>query len=251
MARNQSDVAPRRPGRKASNEGLPEAGGLSDAEVAAYLEAHPDFLFKRPELLLRLETPARVSGKGVVDFQKCMLDRLQGQMAAAEAARDSLVATGRRNLAAQDRVHKAVLALVNARSFPQFIESATTDLAIKLDLDVAVIGVERAGETFSPVRAAGVCQLPTRTIDRLLGPGQRISLREGIAGDAEIFGPAAGIVASDALIRLAISRMAPPALLALGSRRPEDFQAGQRTDLLLFLAEVIESCLRGWLNLAE
>jgi uncharacterized protein YigA (DUF484 family) len=251
MARNQSDAAPRRSRRKAPNEGLPEAGGLTGAEVAAYLKAHPDFLLNRPELLSRLEMPARVSGKGVVDFQKFMLDRLQGQMAAAEAARNSLVVTGRRNLAAQDRIHKAVLALVNARSFPQFIESATTDLAVKLDLDIAVIGVERAGETFSPVRAAGVCQLPAKTIDRLLGPGQRICLRESVAGDAEVFGPAAGIVASDALIRLTISRMAPPALLALGSRRADDFQTGQRTDLLLFLAEVIESCLRGWLNLAE
>ena len=64
-----------------------------------------------------------------------------------------------------------------------------------------------------------------------------------------IFGPAAGLVRSDALIRLTVGRSAPPALLAFGTRHPGYFHAGQGTELLSFLARVIEHCLRLWLGL--
>ena len=40
------------------------------------------------------------------------------------------------------------------------------------------------------------------------------------------------------------------ALLALGSREEGFFSAGQGTELLGFVARVLENCFRGWLNLA-
>ena len=54
---------------------------------------------------------------------------------------------------------------------------------------------------------------------------------------------------SDALIRLTVGRSAPPALLVFGTRHPGYFNAGQGTELLSFLARVIEHCLRLWLGL--
>ena len=43
--------------------------------------------------------------------------------------------------------------------------------------------------------------------------------------------------------------VAPPALLIFGTRHPGYFNAGQGTELLSFLARVIEHCLRLWLGL--
>src|SRR3546814_19800428 len=57
---------------------------------------------------------------------------------------NDLVATGLSNLAIQSRVHEAILALLRAASFEEFVETITTDLAVILDLDVVTIGVERA-----------------------------------------------------------------------------------------------------------
>ena len=65
----------------------------------------------------------------------------------------------------------------------------------------------------------------------------------------ELFGAAAGLVRSEALIRLSIGDATPEALLALGSRDAEHFQEGQGTELLGFLARVVEGSIRGWLNL--
>ena len=62
-------------------------------------------------------------------------------------------------------------------------------------------------------------------------------------------GAAAGLVRSDALIRLDIAEAAPPTLIAFGSRQPDHFHPGQGTELLNFLARVLEITIRAWLDL--
>src|SRR3546814_9573997 len=73
-----------------------------------------------------------------------MVERLRRENAELSDLRNDLVATGRSNLAIQSRVHEAILALLRAASFEEFVETITTDLAVILDLDVVTIGVERA-----------------------------------------------------------------------------------------------------------
>jgi hypothetical protein len=248
MTRNQSDAAP----EDGTGTDAPEAAGddsLSAKGVADFLRRHPDFLVRRPEILDALSPPARVCGDGVIDLQQFMVERLRQDLAEMAAARDTLVTTGRGNLTAQARVHKAVLALLDARSFEHFIETLTTDVAVVLDLDAITIGVEQTAENGTRTHVAGVCRLEPNMVDCLLGPRQAIVLRSDIAGDPGIFGAAAGLVHSDALIRLSISPATPAALLALGSRDVEHFQPGQGTELLCFLARVVEISIRGWLNL--
>ncbi len=224
---------------------------VSAAQVADYLRRHPDFFGQDPELLDVIQPPARDRGEGVVDLQQYMVEHLRGALAELSAARDALVVTGRNNLSAQARVHKAVLALLSAKKFEHFIEILTTDVAVILDLDLVTVGVEQNGQDSARAQSAGVYRLEPGTVDRLIGPGQTVALHAHVDGDPEIFGPGAGLVASDALLRLSISGTTPTALLALGSRQPEQFHSGQGTELLSFLARVVESCIRGWLNLAE
>ena len=54
---------------------------------------------------------------------------------------------------------------------------------------------------------------------------------------------------SDLLIRLSIGRGAPAGLLALGSRDPDAFVERSGRQPYLFLARVIESTARAWLDL--
>lgn len=224
---------------------------VSADQVAAYLRRHPDFLVENAELLDVLTPPVRNRGEGVVDLQRFMVERLRRELAEATELRDSLVATGRSNLSIQSRVHEAILALLRAGSFEEFVETITTDLAVILDLDVVTIGVERAadGAAWKPV--AGVYCLKAGSIDNLLGRNANLLLREDVTGDPAIFDGAAGLVRSDALIRLTIGESTPPALLALGSRQPGTFHAGQGTELLSFLSHVLEVTFRAWLYLPK
>jgi len=72
-----------------------------------------------------------------------------------------------------------------------------------------------------------------------------------VAGDAMVFGAAAGLVRSDTMLRLTISPAAPLGLLAFGTRHPGYFNPGQGTELLGFLARVLEHCIREWLDLPQ
>ncbi len=254
MTRSQRDAAPngrggKRRDKQAAN-GAAGNGAVSAGEVERYLREHPEFLRDHPELLAVLDPPERINGDGIVDFQQAMVERLRGELAEALLARDDLVLTGRSNMAAQGRIHESVLALMRARSFEQLIEVVTVDLAVILDLDVVTLGVEVTDEELPPVRVGGLFQLKPDTVDAVIGRNRDMLLRPEIGGDPTIFGAGAGLVASDALIRLRISRQTPMAMLALGSRQAEHFHPGQGTELLGFLGHAVETSIRGWLSLA-
>lgn len=248
MTRNPRGAAPEGAAGKAKS-GAAAGEELSAAKVADFLRRHPDFLAEHPELLEVLQAPARAHGDGVLDLQSFMVERLRNEVAEMREARDALVRSGRSNMAAQGRVHEAVLALLATKSFEHLIETVTTDLAVLLNLDAVSLCVEQSGRDLPPLRLGGLCQLEPDTVDSTVGSGRKVLLRGEIQGDPAIFGAAAGLVASEALIRMDISTATPPALLALGSRHADQFHPGQGTELLMFLAEALEHCIRGWLDL--
>jgi len=260
MARGPQETPKRSPARAVPAEPasatLP-GGEPTAAAVAAYLRRHPGFFRQHPALLDGLELPPAGGGDGrVIDLRAAMVERLRGQVSDMTALRDEMVATGRGNQQVQARTHEAVLALLTARSFEQLIERATGDLATILDVDVAALGVERANPRGSegalpPVRLGGVFQLEPGTVELLIGAGRQTRLREATTGDPLLYGGGAGLVRSDALVRLAISRQTPPALLALGARDEGHFHAGQGTELLQFLGAVLTEQIRAWLDLPE
>ncbi len=257
MTGNPSDAASKKGGADKAASGKDAApkssttAPVTAARVAEYLRQHPDFLARNPALLEGMEIPGRDQGNGVVDLQRFMVERLRSDLAEMSAARDELVINVRTNMATQSRTHKAIIALLAARSFEHFVETVTTDLAIVLDLDVVALAVEQSERDDHSQPPAGVRCLQPGAINEVLGPTQNILLRSDIDGDPMIFGAGAGLVRSDALIRLDISSEAPPALLALGSRQSDQYDPGQGTELLRFLAQVIEHTFRAWLSLPE
>ncbi len=222
---------------------------VTAAQVADYLRRHPDFLARHADLLDSQMAPGRKKGEGVVDFQQFMVDRLRKDIARLRADQDDLLANSRDNLSTQDRIHKAVLAMLAAESFDHLIETAATDLAMLLDVDTVALCVEAADDKAPLIRVEGVQLLSPGTVDKLLGVGRAAMLRDDTVGDPVIFGAAAGLVRSDALLRLSISDRTPAGLIGFGTRHPGYFNPGQGTELLSFLARILEHCIRGWLNL--
>ena len=224
---------------------------LTAGEVAAFLEQHPEFFAEHPDLLDSLSAPSPENEGGVVNLQHFLVERLRLQLAETRHAHDGLVAIGRANLTIQARVNRAVLALLSARSFEQLIEFVATDLAVILDLDAVALGVEQGVDELPPVRLDGLVQLESGTVDELIGRGRTVTLVDRTEGQTALFGAAASLISSQALIRLQVSRKTPPALLALGSRRAKQFHEGQRTELLTFLARALERSIQAWLSLPE
>lgn len=221
---------------------------ITAQQVIDYLRRHPDFLLRHAALLDTQVAPARHEGDRVLDLQHFMVERLRRDIARLRADQDDLLANSRDNLSTQERVHRAVLALLAAESFEDLIEAITTDLAVWLDVDVATLCVEAADDTIPRARIEGVQVLAPGTIGALLAPGREIVLRDDVHGEVEIFGGAAALVRSDALIRLGFGEEKPIGMLAFGTRHPGFFNPGQGTELLSFLARILEHCVRAWLK---
>ncbi|MDX1400330.1 MAG: DUF484 family protein [Kiloniellales bacterium] len=224
-------------------------GAIGRDQVVDYLRRHPEFFSDHPELLASLEPPERDQGDGIVDFQFAMVQKLREEVSELRNLRNELLTVSRANLASQDRIHRAILALLEARNFEQFIERVTTDLAIILDLDLVSLAVEQAKDSSQAPCVHGIFCLERGTVQQIFGPKGRTLLRQCDSGDVAIYGPGAALVGSEALLRLNISGESPDALLALASRDREKFSEKNGTELLNFLARVLEICFRGWLDL--
>ncbi len=223
--------------------------GPSAAQIIAYLRRHPDFLLRHPELLDSQMAPSRHRDSGVVDLQQAMVEKLRHDVTRLRAEQDEIIANSRDNLVTQERIHKAVLALLEAESFEHFIEIITGDLVLLLDVDVVCLCIERTEAKARRPAIDGLEILAPGTVDRVLGKHHQVLLRDDTIGNAEIFGAAAELVRSDALLRLRPSSSAPVGLLAFGTKHPGYFHPGQATELLSFLSRIIEFGIRAWLDL--
>jgi uncharacterized protein len=221
---------------------------LGAAEVADYLVRHPDFFALHSDLLHAMTPPSARHGNGVLDFQRFVTERLQEDLAKFKRGHDEIIAASRANISSQGRIHTTVLALLGARTLEHLIEITTVDLALHLEVDAVVLGFESHDRT--PINAAsrGLRLWPKGRTDSWVPVGREVMLSGPVVADPALFGSAAPLVKSQALLRLQLKRDAPSGLLALGSRDAGRFHGGQGTELLAFLGRGLELCFRGWLD---
>lgn len=222
---------------------------LSANDILVWLKSNPDFLEKHPDACDLLIPPKLQNGRKIVDFQSFMIERLKADKTEAIETVREIVETARHNMNNQTRIHRAVLRLLEASSFEEFIESITTDLTSLLDVDITSLVIEADGQKIPHVTLPGIRIVPEGTLDKWMS-GKSILHQADISGIETIYGSGAQLVRSQVLVRVDVSGRTPPALLAFGSRDPFMFQPGQGTEQVSFLAGVVERCIRSWLNLS-
>lgn len=227
----------------------PENTPITADDVIAFLRENPGFVQNHPDALEALIPPKDRPKKGqIADFQSYAIERLKTDKQEILETAKEIMASSRANMNNQQRIHKAVLRLLEARHFDDFIQCITMDLAGLLDVDIATLVVEAAGTDIPHVHVNGIRVIPEGTADNWMGD-EPVLLQDNISGIEAIYGGGAGLVSSQILLRVDISMDTPPAILAFGSRNPEMFSEGQATDQILFLARVIERLFRHWLDL--
>ena len=222
---------------------------LTKNDILAFLNDNPSFLQDNPDVLDALIPPkSRPQKGGVADFQSYLIERLKADKDAVINNTRELVENARSNMNNQQRIHKAVLRLLESQNFDEFISCITMDLSSLLDVDISVLVVESNEQDIPHVHQNGIRVLPEGTIDKWMSD-KSVLLQDDISGIEAIYGGGAALVRSQILLRVDISMNTPPAIVAFGSRDPNMFHDGQATDQILFLARVIERCFRSWLNL--
>lgn len=226
---------------------------LLAGQVGDFLRRNPsfltEFLDRNSHLVAQIAPAPKDRGDGVVDLQTFMVGRLRAEVGRLHKRLEEVVDTSRSNLSAQALIHEACLGLLDAASIDELIDIVTSDLAMMLSVDVATFCIECAENPLPAARTPGVFLLEAGTVDAVIGPQKDVRLDAKIVGHQAIFGPAAGLVKSQALLRVHISHEAPLGLLALGTREEGHFHPSQGTELLCFLARVVGSTLRAWLRM--
>lgn len=224
---------------------------MTPKDIITFLKDNPNFVNDHPEAVELLIPPKKRPKKGeVADFQSYMIERLKEDKEKVMSTTQKLVETSRANMTNQQRIHEAVLRMLEASRFDDFIQSITLDLASILDVDIGVFLVEADGESIPHISTSGIRIIPEGTVDKWMDD-KTVLLQDNISGIEPIYGGGATLVKSQILLRIDIAPQTPtpPAILAFGSRDPNMFIEGQATDQILFLAGVVERCFRRWLEL--
>lgn len=222
---------------------------LTKDDILEFLKENPAFFDENPEAFEALIPEKKRGRRGQpADFQAYMIERLKTDREEVIESTREVIENSRANMNNQQRIHAAVLRVLEAQNFADFIHSITMDIANILDVDIAVLVIEADGDHVPHVNTNGVRVIPAGTTDQWMHE-KPVLLQDNISGSEAVFGGGATLVQSQILLRVDISLDTPPAILAFGSRDPNMFSEGQATDQIIFLARVIERSFRSWLNL--
>ena len=221
-----------------SQGGIEEAP-LEPAAVRRFLSDNPDFLREDDGLLDELGL--KVAAGNVVDFGPAVMARVHAAHQREATQRQQVEETARANFSAQAQTHGAVVDLLDSRNH--------TDLARRVDelarqrfgLAAGVIALETSGHP-----PAGWTMLVEGQVDMILGGQQRLA-RMGFAPTAlGLFGEHSETIRSMAMVRMAIWEPSRQGLLAFGSTDEQGFTEDMGTELVAFLARVVERTAERW-----
>lgn len=220
---------------------------LREADVVAYLRRNPRLLLNNPDILGALAPDTRFEAETVVvDMQRFVVDRLRRQVDEMKVASDRLVNTTRSNMSLVERTMECALALLYSRDYNELAQILHDDLPVHLGVDAISIGFETDS---LPIEAGHIVKaLPRGTVDQLVGEDSS-RIRPDCEGEAIVYGSAAGLVRSDALIALPEGEGLPLGLFAVGCRAANHFEPGQGTELIAFLAHVSRYAVGRWWTL--
>jgi len=227
------------------------------ALVAALREkiiAQPEMILEDRDLMRALiAANERRMGDNVVDLRGIAMERLEARLDQLEDTHRSVIAAAFDNLAGMNQIHRAILRLLEAAEFEDFLHDLGGAVADILRLDALKLVLETHETAEDPaLRRLGqvLCVAEPGFVDAYMLGGRTgarpVVLRPCPAEAEPLFGAEADI-RSEALMRLDFGPGRLPGMLAMGATEAGQFQPGQGTDLLAFFAGVFERAMRRWL----
>ena len=148
-----------------------------------------------------------------------------------------MIEVSRLNLHNQNRVHKVVVEIIQAKSLSDLFERITVDTAIKLGIDLVALCIEDHGQ-LAGAALQYITPIAKGTVEKVLPAKQKVVLRNELSFQDQLYPQAEHLIKSDAIAKLSLTDY--PAILVLASRREDMFHPSQGTEHLLFLTKIIE-----------
>ena len=216
-----------------------EEARLEPAAVRRFLSDNPEFLTGDDGLLGELGL--KVAAGNVVDFGPAVMARVHAAHQREASQRRELEETARANFSAQAQTHGAVIDLLDARNHSDLARRVDELARARFALAAGVIALETEGR--SP---AGWRRLVEGQVDMILGGPQRLARMGFVPTALGLFGEGAEHIKSMAMVRMAMWEPSRQGLLAFGSPDPEGFTEDMGTELVAFLARVVERTAERW-----
>ncbi len=205
------------------------------------LLANPSIVLDDAEIMRALlEAGDEGRGENVVDLRAAGMKRLETRLAELHDTHRSVIATAYDNVAGMNMIHRAVLALLPAATLADFCAALAGPVAEVLRVEVLRLVVETEGGVL-PALPGLVAAEPGFVRAYMDEARRQIVLRPAPAHAEGVYGLAG--IGSEALIVLHADAGQGAAMLALGAVDPAAFRPGQGTDLLAFLAAVVDALL--------
>ncbi len=208
-------------------------------EVRRFLSDNPGFLTGDTALMAELGLKPDAANN-VVEFGPAALARVHEAHKRESSARKHMEATARANFAAQAQTHGAVVDLLDARNHADLARRVDELAQLRFGLAAGVVALEGPERT-----PAGWHTLVEGGIDAVIGH-QRVALMGFQPTALGLFGERAPEIRSMAMVRMAIWEPARQGLLAFGSADENGFTADMGTELVAFLARVVERTAERW-----
>jgi len=219
---------------------------LSDAAVADYLEAFPEFFERNPALLQRLRLPdARGSGTTVSLLEK-QVDVLRERNRQLEKRLSEFIDVARGNDELAARIHKLTTRLVHARGIDHVVDAVEASLREDFDVPRCLLVLFREDESLA-VRESPFIRLTKRDAPEMRGFETLFASdkpRCGQVRDSQrdyLFGAGAVDIGSVALVPLGPGGR--HGLLACGATDAQRFNPTVSTDFLARIGELIAAAL--------
>jgi len=181
----------------------------------------------------------------VIDFQTNAMARLRARVAALDEANADLLAYARGHTGAVAQIHIAALAAMDAEGLDHLIHVVTQDWVDILSVDAVALGLVTRNQAIR-ASAQGMQMLSPAALTSAFAGGPDVTLR-AVEKGADVFGPMADLIRSEALIRLRLPKPLPTGVLALGARAAHNFEGGHGGELLAFLGSVVSRMIARWL----
>ena len=219
------------------------------------LLADPGLILDDPQVMRALVLASeRAMGGNVVDLRGVAMDRLEARLQRLEETHRAVIAAAYENLSSTNQLHRAILKMLDADTFEEFVLSLGGEVAHVLRVEGVSLVLESAEtaalgklEPVLKVRQPGFVghyMAMGRNV-----PPRNIVLRQAVPEGADgIYGARGGDLRSEVLMRLDLGAGRLPGMLAMASEDPHRFRPGQGTDLLHFFAGMFERVLRRWLG---
>ncbi len=228
-----------------------------DDSLREKILAEPALLLDDPDIMRALVAANEAEmGANIVDLRGIAMTRLETRLDRLEDTHRSVIAAAYENLAGTNQIHRAVLRMMDATKFEEFLLDLAGDVADILRVDIVRLVLETASSEDDPAiaRLSDILSVaePGFIADYVTQgrnvPLRQVTLRHVQPAEDGPYGPGGVEIRSEACMKLDFGPGRLPGMLLLGAADPQQFTAQQGTDLMGFFAGVFERQMRRWLS---